>query len=332
MKGSVTLADVARAAGVSTQTVSRVINKKGEISHGTRQRVLHAIEQLGYRPNPMARGLVTNRTFTLGLIVPDVTNPFFPEIVHGAEQMAVEHGYTVILCNTNENPEREMTVLNMLEARCVDGIILCSSRIPDEQLRPLLQRLGDVVLLNRHIPLEKVSVVRVDYAEGTRMAVSHLLASQRRRIGFLAGPSHSHSRYMRQQAFIQVLQESRLHYDPSLVLPCPPNSEGGYQATHDLLRQHGSLDGLLCYNDLVAVGALQACAELGMHVPEALAVVVYDDIPVARLVSPALTTVAVSKSALGAHAVRLLLKRLAGDQEGSELVLTPQLVVRASAP
>src|SRR5579859_2265984 len=131
MKAAVTITDVAKTAGVSIQTVSRVLNQTGQTSLATRQRVQQAIEQLGYRPNHIARSLATNRTFTLGLIVPDITNPFFPDIVRGAEQVAIEHGYTIFLCNTNEQPEREMAALTMLEAHRVDGIILCGSRISD---------------------------------------------------------------------------------------------------------------------------------------------------------------------------------------------------------
>ncbi|HEY0755234.1 MAG TPA: LacI family DNA-binding transcriptional regulator [Ktedonobacteraceae bacterium] len=332
MKASVTIADVAKAAGVSMQTVSRVINAKGEISPTTRQRVLEAIEQLGYRPNSIARGLATNKTFTLGLIVPDITNPFFPEIVQGAEQVALEHGYTVVLGNTNESPEREMSVLSILEARRVDGLILCSSRLSEEQLLPLLEKHNEVVLINRQVALDNVSMVRVDYVWGTKMAVSHLIAHSRRRIGFLAGPPISHSQHMRLQAFIQTLQESGEHYDPSYVLSCTPNTAGGYLASRELLLRNPDLDGLLCYNDLVAIGVLQACVELNVAIPDKLAVIGYDDIQAAHLVTPALTTVGISKSMLGTHAAQLLLKRLAGDQRGVDLLLTPKLIVRSSTP
>ena len=332
MKAAVTITDVARTAGVSIQTVSRVLNQSGQTSLATRQRVQQAIEQLGYRPNHIARGLATNRTFTLGLIVPDITNPFFPDIVRGAEQVALEHGYTIFLCNTNEQPEREMAALTMLEAHRVDGIILCGSRVSDEQLFPHLGRHRAVVLINRQVPFEDVSTVRVDYAEGTRLAVSHLQASQRGRIGFLSGPLHSSSRQTRLGAFSEALAASGTPLEPSHILACAPTSEAGYESARALLTQHSELDGLLCYNDLVAIGALHACTDIGRRVPDTLAVVGYDDIPSASLVTPSLTTVGIPKSDLGAHAVDLLLKRIAGDQQETELVLSPQLIVRASAP
>lgn len=330
MKTSVTIADVAKEVGVSAQTVSRVINEKGEVSPETRQRVLEAIEHLGYRPNSLARGLVMNKTLALGLIVPDIANPFFPEIVQGAEEVALEHGYTIVLGNTNESAEREMNVLRTFEARRVDGLLLCSSRLPEEQLLPLLRKHNEVVLVNRQVTLDNVSMVRVDYVQGTSMAISHLLEQGRSCIGFLAGPATSHSHHMRLQAFIQTLQEHGKAYDPAAVFLCAPTTEGGYQAARTILQQRADLDGLLCYNDLVAIGVLQACAELGLAVPKKLAVIGYDDIQAAHLVTPALTTVSISKSLLGAKATELLLRRLAGDQQGVDLVLPSQLIVRSS--
>ncbi|MBV9257104.1 MAG: LacI family DNA-binding transcriptional regulator [Ktedonobacteraceae bacterium] len=332
MKPSVTISDVAKASGVSIQTVSRVINNKNEISSATRQRVLQTIEELGYRPNNIARGLVTSRTFTLGLVMPDIANPFFPEIARGAEEVALEHGYTIFLCNTNEQPERELVMLNMLESQRVAGIVVCGARLPDEQLLPVLRRFEAVVLINRKVPLDIASSVLVDYAEGTRMAIAHLQANKRQRIGFLSGPGYTYGCQTRLDAFTQMLQTDGQLLDHSLLQPCAPNSEGGYLATRELLARHPDLDGLLCYNDLVATGALQACAELGVRVPEQLAMVGYDDIPVASVVTPALTTVGISKTLLGAHAMRLLLKQLNGEQTGKELLFSPQLIVRVSAP
>jgi len=330
MKSSVTIADVARESGVSMQTVSRVINEKGEVSPETRQRVLLAIEQLGYRPNSLARGLALNKTLALGLIVPDITNPFFPEIVQGAEEVALEHGYTIVLGNTNESAEREMNVLRTFEEHRVDGLILCGSRLSEEQLLPLLVQHNAVVLINRQVTLNNVSMVRVDYAQGTNMAISHLLDQGRQRIGFLAGPSTSHSHHMRLQAFIQTLQEHEIPYDPTSIFLCAPTTQGGYLTAREILPLCPDLDGLLCYNDLVAIGVLQVCAELGIAVPENLAVIGYDDIQSAHLVTPALTTVGISKPLLGAKATELLLRRLAGDQQGVDLALPSQLIVRAS--
>lgn len=332
MKPIVTLADVAQAADVSLQTVSRALNNKGEISPQTRQRIIAIAEHLGYRRNGIARGLAINRTMTLGLMVPDIVNPFFPEIARGAEDVALENGYNVFLCNTIEDPNREEAVLGLLEEKRVDGVILCSARLDNERLFPLLRRQRAVVLVNHPAPTDIAAIVRVDDAAGTRQAVTHLLAAQRYPIAFLAGPAHAHSSQIRTHAFTTALSAAGVAVDPTLIRPCQPDAASGYRATCDLLTAIPTVRGLICYNDLVAIGALQACAELGLRVPDDLAVVGCDDILLAGLVTPALTTLHVAKSAIGACALRLLLARIEGDTEQAEAVFTPELIVRASAP
>jgi LacI family transcriptional regulator len=332
MKTVVTLADVARESGVSLQTVSRALNNKGEISPETRRRIVAIAERLGYRRNGIARGLVTNRTMTLGLVIPDIANPFFPEIARGAETVALAHGYNIFLCNTMEDPDREELVLGQLEEKRVDGVILCSTRLPDDRLFPLLHRQPAVVLINHPTSADKAAIVRVDDAAGTRQAVRHLQATHRTPLAFLAGPPHSHSSQARTQAFVATLSKTTSVKTFPLVHHCPPDVQGGYQHAMTLLREHRELRGLLCYNDLVAIGALQACAELGLRVPEDLAIVGCDDILLAGLVTPPLTTLRVSKPDIGASALHCLLHRIAGDVDQEEIVFTPELLVRVSAP
>lgn len=332
MKLAITIADVAREAQVSTQTVSRVLNGKGEISPATRQRVLEVIARLGYRPNGVARGLVTSRTLTLGLVVPDIANPFFPEIARGVEEVVLQQGYNVFLCNTIEDPEREEAILKLLEDKRVDGVILCGSRLPDERLLPLLQRQRAVVQVNRPALPELAGAVRVDDASGTEQALSHLLQRRRAKIGFLAGPPASRSSQIRTQAFITTLAQAGITPGEGAIYPCPPTVEGGYQAAHALLAAFPDIEALLCYNDLVAIGALQACAERAIDVPDRVAIIGCDDIFLASLVTPALTTLRVSKTGIGICAATMLLDRIAGHNEPPEVVLSPELVVRASAP
>jgi LacI family transcriptional regulator len=243
MRSNVTIADVAREANVSTQTVSRAINNKGEISQETRQRVLEVIERLDYRPNSIARGLATNRTLTLGLVVPDIANPFFPEVARGAEDLALEHGYNLFLCNTIENPDREAAVLGLLEDKRVDGVMLCAARLPDERLLPLLRRHKAVVLVNRTAPAEVAGIVRLDEGAGSRQVVRHLLASGRRALGLLAGPPMAYSSQARALGFNAALAEAGLASHPQRVRHCPPYLEGGYQAARDLLAAHPAIEG-----------------------------------------------------------------------------------------
>jgi len=326
----VTIVDVAREADVSAQTVSRVINNKGEVSPATRTLVQDVIGRLGYRPNSIARGLVTNRTSTFGLVVPDIANPFFPEIARGAEDTARARGYSIFLCNTGEVPEREVEVLQALEDKQVEGVILCSSRLPDERLLPRLSRHRAVVLVNRAIPGELAGTVRVEDAQGARMALEHLLANGCRVIGFLAGPPISHSARERLRGYREALEAAGRTVDPHLTVPCTPFSEGGYEAATQLLSARPELDALVCYNDLVAVGALRACADLGRRVPDDIAIVGCDDIPLAELVTPALTTLRVSKYDIGRAATLMLLERILGRTDQGEICLQPELIVRAS--
>jgi len=329
----VTMADVAREADVSSMTVSRVINNKGEVSGVTRERVLAVIERLGYRPSGIARGLVTQRTGTLGLVVPDVANPFFADVARGVEHGAYTEGYNVFLCNTEEDPERELAVLKSLEEKRVDGLVLCSSRLDDRELRAVVARHPTVVLVNRRLEGDGVRSVLVDDELGGRLATQLLIEAGHRAIGFLGGPPVSHSGRQRARGYRAALSAAGVHCDPAWALPCPPMVAGGQFAARELLTMQPEISALFCYNDLVAVGALQACAALGRRVPEDLAVVGYDDIPLAALVTPALTTCRVPRYELGSQSVELLLDQINGcSDDCDEIVLAPEVVVRASAP
>jgi LacI family transcriptional regulator len=366
----VTIEDVAQAAGVSRQTVSRAINDLGEISPQTRARVLRIAGEMGYRPSSIARGLATRRTGTLGLVIPDVANPFFSDVVRGAEHVAHAQGYNVFLCNTDEDPERELAVLHSLEEKRVDGVVLCSSRLDDGKLHTVVACHSAVVLVNRSLePVNadigpdarsmsaasgdaRVGIVMLDDVSGGRMSTQHLLDSGHRAVGFLSGPSASRSGRCRAEGYRAALAAARVSRDPAWTAPCSADVDGGHRAAMELLTAHSELTALVCYNDLVAVGALRACADLGRQVPDGLAVVGFDDILLAALVTPPLTTCRVARYDLGAQAMQLLLNRIAGcpaeegatqwergSEEGhgrrslcAEVVLKPELIVRASAP
>ena len=333
MAGRVTISDVAREAGVSLMTVSRVINDKGEISPSTRQHVLEIIERLGYRPSGIARGLATQRTGTIGLVVPDIANPFFSDVVRGAEDRAGAAGYHVFVCNTDESPHRELSVLESLEEKRVDGLVLCSSRLQDDTLRAALDHHPAAVLVNRRLEGARVGAILLADDAGACLAVQHLLQSGHRAIGFLAGPLTSYSSWQRARGYRAALEAAGIAYNPDWVRPCSYEVKGGKETARILLADHPELTALFCYNDLVAVGALQACADLGRQVPDDLAIVGFDDIPMAAVVTPALTTCRVPRYELGDQAMRLLLDRINGCTEDcKEVVLYPTLVVRASAP
>lgn len=335
MSNRITIADVAREAGVSLMTVSRVINEKDDVSSATRKRVLHAIEHLGYRPSGIARGLATQHTGTLGLVVPDIANPFFAEIARGVEHVAHAESYNVFLCNTDEDQDRELAVLNSLAEKWADGIVLCSSRLDDDALMQVTHSHPAVVLVNRSLGKETtgVSTVRVDDFTGGRMATQHLVNRNHRSIGFLTGPVGSHSGQWRLQGYRDALHKAGLTPSPAWIQPCSPIAAAGCKTAKDVLSASPEITALLCYNDLVAVGALNACAELGLRVPEDVAVVGFDDIPLAALVTPSLTTCHIPRYELGAKAVELLLEHISQPTgEVREVILQPSLIVRASAP
>lgn len=330
------MSDVAREAGVSLMTVSRVINEKEDVSVETRQRVLKIISDLDYRPSAIARSLATQETRTIGLVVPDVTNPFFADVTRGVEHLAYAQGYHVFLCNSEEDPQRELALILSLEEKRVDGLILCSSRIEDRVLVDLLARLPAVVLINRNLNLDNedpFQSVMLDDTQGGKLATQHLIQTGHQRIGFLAGPAASFSGQGRKQGYQAAMQAAGLTIDPEWVVLCQPSVEGGVQASRELLCRHPELTALFCYNDLVAVGALHACAELALAVPGDIAIVGHDDIPLAGLVSPSLTTCRVPRHELGSLAVKALIERLKDCPTGCQrIILEPELVLRQSAP
>jgi LacI family transcriptional regulator len=318
-------------------TVSRVINNKGDVNPETRQRVLEIIHELSYRPSAIARSLATQETRTIGLVIPDVSNPFFADITRGIENLAYAQGYHVFLCNIQEDPQRELAVIQSLEEKRVDGLILCSSRLEEDLLRELLERLPPTVLINRRLQAlngdDPYQSVILDDERGGWIATQHLLGRGHQRIGFLSGPPSAYSGQGRRKAYLAAMQAAGIPPDPGWIVHCLPSVDGGYEAACRLLADHPELTALFCYNDLVAVGALQACAELGRIVPDDLAVVGHDNIPLAALVSPTLTTCDVQRYDLGARAVEALIERMRECPVGcQQIILQPELVIRHSAP
>jgi LacI family transcriptional regulator len=331
MKKRVTIEDVAREAGVSRQTVSRAINAKGEISPETRDRVLQAVEALGYRPSSLARGLATRRSLNIGLVVPDITNPFFPEIARGVEDVGRAVGYSVFLCNTDENPEQETEVLISLASQPVDGIVLCGSRTSNEQLADFVDTYQPLVLMNRQFEHPNVGLVLVNNAKGIGLAVDHLVAHGHSCVGLLAGPARSPSSEQRVVSYEDRIREHGLCSLGCRIVRGAPTLEGGYEAAEELFRAAPDVTGIVCYNDLVALGAVKWCRDQGRRVPDDCAIIGFDDIRLASLVHPALTSIRVDKYGLGRVAMERLLEMFADpDTVCSPVVLDVELVVRES--
>jgi LacI family transcriptional regulator len=260
-------------------------------------------------------------TGVLGIIVPDVSSPLLTEIARGVGDAAWAEGYGMVLCETAGDPEREVAALQMLEPPLAEGVVLCDPSLDDTTLIRLLQRHRAAVVFNRPVASEVALCIRVDDAEGMRQTVAHLQALGRHALALLSAAPPSHSSRERERVF-----------GVGVHVTCAPTWEGGYMAARELLATHPQLDALICHNDMVAVGALQACVGMRRHVPNDIAVVGCDDILLARVMTPAITTLHVPKYEIGATAVRMLLERIEGQTGPLETVFTPRLVVRASAP
>ncbi len=354
----VTIKEVAQGAGVSPQTVSRVISGKGYVAPATRLRVTEAVRRLGYTPNRVASSMVTGRTMSLGMVVPDISYSFFPEMVLGAETAARQAGYNLILCNTAEDDDQERQVIAFLREARVDGIIMAGARLPDDELLAALAGHRHFVSINHPVPSELGGSVRSDHVRGIALAVEHLRQCGRRTIAHLAGPERVYAARERLHGFEQAMTAAGLRLDPALIVPFAANFAGpprtlrdwldagevGTAAWHEeratlgrrgalrLLCEHPEVDGLICYDDLIAIGALQACAELGRRVPDDVAVTGCNDLPVASQVTPRLTTQRIPRYQMGVAAARLLIERINGRPAENELVFQHELIVRESAP
>ena len=299
---AVTIKDVARAAGVSASTVTRALTMPGLVRADTRDRVLRTAESLGYHPNRAARGLITGRTGNLGLLVPDLGNPFFPSMVKGVQARAHEADYAVFLADSDEDSAAEAGLVSKL-ARQVDGIVLCSPRMSDEDLRAVVAD-TPVVLVNRRIA--RVPAVTADFTDGMRQAVSHLTALGHSLIGYVAGPRASWANRERTRAIRAAAAERGIQLVE--IGNVTPQFEGGVAAADQVLA--AAVTAVIAYNDLVALGLLHRFTTRGVVVPDDISVLGFDDIATAAMVHPALTTVALPKEQAGRAGVDLLLQLL----------------------
>jgi LacI family transcriptional regulator len=327
-----TIHDVAREAGVSASTVSRVLNGSAPVNEEKRRRVLRAVEKLNYRPNALARSLKKKRTHSIGLIVPDITNPFFAEVAKGVEDVAREYGYTVILCNSENDPARERTYLNVLQEKQVDGVIFVTAGANEGDRVGRLERGIPVVMLDREIPGIPADAVLVDNEEGAYEAAKHLLALGHRRIGIITGPLLLSTAEERLEGYKKAMREAGVPVKPRLVKDGGFTFQGGYAAMHQLLEGGNDLpSAVLASSDIMALGAMKAAEERGLRIPQDLALVGFDDIMVASLVKPALTTIAQPKRQMGQLAVEMIVERLErGRRRAKRVLLRPKLVVRES--
>ena len=336
--GPATLRDVAADAGVHPATASRALNPgtRALVNEDTARRVLESAARLGYRPNPIARGLKTNRSYTIGVVVPDLRNPLFPPIARGVEERLEPSGYTSLLANTDNDPEREKLSFEALRARQVDGVITGTARRHHPLLRELCDTGLPVVQVNRRMDDDDIPSVVADDIAGVRLAIDHLAELGHTQIGHVAGSLEVSTGQQRLDGFLQAMADRGLEVDGRLTPTALNYSEAeGYRLTRALLQGGAPFTAILAGNDLMALGCIDALREAGLGVPDDVSVVGFNDMDWSGRFAPPLTTVRVPHYELGVQAAALMLERLStGDavpaHPAKHIVLPVEMVVRGS--
>jgi len=329
----VNIREIAKRARVSTATVSRAINRIPTVDPRLAKRVWKVIEESGYRPNIQARALVSGRSRILGLVVSEITNPFFPEIVQAFENIAVEHGYEILLVSTVHDPKRmDLSVRRMTE-RSVDGVAVMTFGMEELLLEDPKLSTVPLVFVDVGPKRPLVSNIRIDYLSGIRQAVQHLAALRHQHIAFISGPLGLKSARSRLNAFNKAMGEIGLESIRNMIVEGDHTLEGGVAAMHTLLSLPERPTAVICSNDMTALGVMHKCYEAGLSIPKDLSLVGFDDIRLAQFVLPPLTTVRMSQSALARIAFQALLAEIDRDtpsEGGAEYLLETSLVLRDS--
>lgn len=329
----VTIKDIARLAGVSTATVSMVLNHKAShISEGTRERIWKIANENNYVPNLLARSLVTRKTKTLGLVMPDITNPFFPEISRGAEDKAAEAEYSIILCNTDDNPRKEEKYVRMMLEKMVDGIIFTDSANRKPIMAEIRAKNIPVVMMGREGgPDDRHGRVFVDNYKGALDATQHLIERGYRKIAMISGNTMYNTAQERLEGYRKALHNAGLPYVEERALEGTFRQEWGFGGASWLLGQKIPFDAVFCGNDMIAIGAMKAFKQYGLSIPGDVAVVGYDDVYMARMVDPELTTVSQPMYDIGYTACDMLLRMIEDPKlEEEHICFEGKLVVRQS--
>lgn len=329
----VTIKDIARLANVSTATVSMVLNNKDNgITQKTRDRILKIAQELNYRPNRLARGLVTKRTNSLGFVLPDITNPFFPQVVRAAEDTANRYGYNLILCNTDDDAKKERLYIEVLKEKCVDGIIFTSSIKPNSKnINMLLDYKIPFVFLDRCISADDAFVICTDGMQGMYDVVSYLIEMGHEKIAFISGPKESSTAFGRYRGYVKAIKKSGIQVDKKLIVEGDYKIDGGKKAMEELLKRKTSFTAVACANDLMAIGAIEVLRKNNINIPEEISVTGFDDIVLSSVLQPKLTTVSQPCYEMGYEATKMLINLIEGKMlKVNNLVLKPKLVIRDS--
>jgi LacI family transcriptional regulator len=324
----VTIVDIAREAGVSPKTVSRVIRGDDYVSKETLERVQEVATRLGYRPNRAARSLVSNRSGVIGVVIPNINNPFFSEVVAGIEDTAIQRDYNVLLFSTDNHLERERDAYRYLEENGVDGIIIDLPLIPDSELETILYRQKAAILIDHPLVEGANGVVRIDFYDAAAQAVNHLVMAGRRHLAYLSPRGNYYTFTERIRGIHDAAAGANLSIPSNHFGQCNATLEDSFRAARTLLLEHPDIDGLICFNDIIGIGALEACDDLNIAVPDQVAIIGFDDISIAGLNRIALSTLRVPKRDIGVQAMQMLLDCLDGMEIPSEMVVRAELIQR----
>lgn len=325
--------EIAKRAKVSTATVSRAINRVPTVNPALAKRVWSVIEELGYYPNTQARALVSGRSRIFGLIISEITNPFFPEIVQGFETIAVQHHYEILLTSTGNDPKRMDSAVRRMIERRVEGIAVMTFGMEEAVLEDVKLKDVPLVFVDVGPPRPKVSNIRIDYLNGIRQAVQHLAALRHEKIAFVSGPLQLKSALARREAFLRSMQEIGLETDPDLLVEGDHTVEGGMAALNRLLAGTARPTAVLCSNDMTAIGVMRKSHDAGLSIPRDISIVGFDDIRLAQFVIPPLTSVQMSQAELAQlafHALLAEVERETPAPDGTDYLLKTNLVLRKS--
>ena len=325
---------VALRAGVSTATVSRTINGSAKVTARTAARVRAAIQDLNFLPDTNARALGSGRSRLYGLIISDITNPFFPEIAKAFEDAAVEHGQEVLMANTNYDPIRMENCVRRMLQRKVDGVAIMTSEMDDKLVEMLSGRKIPIVFLDAGQPGPGISVVRIDYAGGVDSGMDHLIGLGHRRFACISGPLHLASALTRFRAFNESIARNHLVTHQALIREGNHRVDGGHDAMAKILKSGARPTAVMASNDLTAIGAMGAIYEYGLRVPEDISILGYDDIQLSAFTRPALTTISLSRDEIARTAFRALFRTYSQNPaepvQGEEHLVRSRLVLRKS--
>lgn len=327
-----TIREVAKRAGVAPITVSRVLNKSGYFSQEIKDRVEAAAAELHYVPNMLARSLRSNRTQTLGLVLSDITNPFWTTVARGVEDAASQQGFNVILCNTDEKESKQAEYLAVLLRKRVDGILLVPARSTPEAVKTIQKQGVQVVVMDRRVPGAEVDVVRGSSTQGAAELVDYLLRLGHRRIAILSGPENVSTAEERVNGCKQAFKAAHAPETDMKVIYGEFTIESGYAMAQQAVALTPRPTALFAANNFIAIGTLKALHDLGLRVPEDVSIVSFDDLPISLVVEPFLTVSAQPAYQMGQRATELLLQRIFAPEttSGQEVVLPTQLIVRQS--